>query len=94
MKIITYEDGGKSVSLTPKEYRAFEIIQFGRDLGLPPQQTFKELKENNLRGAEIRAGQRAYQLAKKGAQVTHGGSDEPVGNKALFEPSRPEDFFR
>jgi len=61
------------IYLTDKEYRAYEIIRLGKDLGLPPLNIMKELKEEGLSGSEIRSGQKAYKMQKQiGAEIIKG----------------------
>lgn len=75
MKIVTL-NGRETIYLNEDEYRAYEIISLGRDLGLPPRDTLQELRANNLKGDAIRSGQKAYLKHKKGANVYQGKGPE------------------
>ena len=46
--VSVYEDDAKVIYATPREYKAFKKIQYGRKMGLPPIETHKELKKDGL----------------------------------------------
>jgi len=76
MVTIVGEGANAEVFLNSKEYKAYEIMSFGRDLNLPPRDLLKSFKEEGLSTKEIRAGTTAYNLRKQGANIfegTYGG---------------------
>jgi hypothetical protein len=69
---ITDEGGNKEVYISHKQYQAFKIIRYGKELGLPPKETHEELKEHKISSEDMRVGLSAYLLSNKGAKVYEG----------------------
>ena len=69
----------KKVHLNIREHRAYSIFKLGKDIGLAPERIFTELKENNIKGAHMRNGIKAYELEKKGF-IIMGDSDKFMAN--------------
>jgi len=65
MTTITSNEG-KEIILSNGEYKAFQLIKYGRGMGLPPSETHKELKEHGLTSSQMRAGLGAFNAFKFG----------------------------
>jgi len=55
--------------VSPKTYKAFEIIRYGRDMGLSPRETHNELKEKGYSGDEMREASRLYNESERGKRI-------------------------
>jgi len=73
--IIVTENGVKTIYATPGEYNAFKYIRYGRNLGLNPQDTQKELTKKGLTGKEIRTGALLFNEWKNGSLIHVEDSD-------------------
>lgn len=57
-----------------KTYKGYEIIRYGKELGLSPRETHEELKEKGYTGDEMRASQQAYSRSLQGESIgVYGG---------------------
>ena len=63
------ESGVTTYYITPKVKIGFDLIKYGKNLGLPPQQTHKEMKEHGLNSDEMRDSLKVFLGAKNGAQI-------------------------
>jgi hypothetical protein len=76
------KDRVKKVFGSGEEWRAFQVIKLGRQLGLSPESTMNELRREGLNGNAIRAGLRLVDEEKAGAIVRQG---EETTNRRIIE---------
>jgi hypothetical protein len=68
--IISVKEGDiTTYYITPKVKVGYELIRYGKNLGLPPQQTHKEMKGHGLNSDELRDSLKVFLAVKNGAKV-------------------------
>lgn len=67
--IIDPVTGYRDLYVKQREFDAYKYIKYGKEMGLPPLLTHKELKQKGFSGDEMRAGLKIYNVAKSGANV-------------------------
>jgi hypothetical protein len=78
---ITDSDGMTDLYISRGAMTALKYIQFAKDLGLPPSQTHKELKQKGITTEQQMEGAKAYQAMKRGTNVYVGGGGEDVASE-------------
>jgi hypothetical protein len=61
--------------VNPRTYRAYQIIKYGKELGLPAKETHEELKNKGYSGDDMRNALNLYEQSKRGVVIDQYGSD-------------------
>jgi len=61
----------RELFLSDRLYKAYQLIQYGQEMGLPPKETHEELKSKGYNGDEMRAALGAYKDSKKGYVIAN-----------------------
>lgn len=61
---------GVDIVTTPRLYKAYEILRYGREVGLPAIETHKELREKGYSGDEMRTANQLYNDSLKGKVIS------------------------
>jgi hypothetical protein len=63
------------ITTSPRLYKAFEIVRYGREMGLSPRDTHDELKKKGFSGDEMRSANSLYDQFRDGKNITSYGYD-------------------
>ena len=59
----------KELSVNPRIYKGFEILRYGKEMGLSPKDTHQHLKDHGFAGDDMRSIMMVYHEYKKGVDI-------------------------
>lgn len=62
---------GKTIYVKKPIFKAFQIIEYGKDLGLTPREIHQELREKGYSGDQMRQATQAYNEHRLGANIKY-----------------------